>query len=148
MELCLGEAGITKIKKMDAKEIVKAYYQAVTEGRFEDMSKYKSQDSSYWISGEKSWPLGGWRTTEDMNNTFSLLRERFPEGLKITIRSIVAEGSNVVVHLNNHATRLDGKIYDNEIVVLMKVENELIVEEREFLDTIHVNELFCGDLEK
>lgn len=133
---------------MEVKEIVNAYYQAITEGRFSDVTKYKSSDATYWISGEGSWPLGGWRTPQDMMNTFSLLRKRFPDGLKITIRSIISEGNNVVVHLNNHATRIDGKIYDNEIVILMKLEAGLIVEEREFLDTIHVNDLFCGELEK
>ncbi|WP_367331127.1 nuclear transport factor 2 family protein [Sphingobacterium multivorum] len=133
---------------MEVKEIVNAYYQAITEGRFSDVPKYKSSDATYWISGEGSWPLGGWRTAQDMMNTFSLLRERFPGGLKITIRSIISEGNNVVVHLNNRATRVDGKIYDNEIVVLMKLEAGLIVEEREFLDTIHVNDLFCGEMEK
>jgi len=60
----------------------------------------------------------------------------------------VAEGNNVVVYLNDHAERIDGRIHDNEIVVLMKLENGLIVEKREFLDTIHVNELFCGELGK
>ncbi|PZR27555.1 MAG: hypothetical protein DI535_10035 [Citrobacter freundii] len=133
---------------MKAKEIVTAYYQAVTEGRFADVPKYKSPEATYWISGEGSWPLGGWRTPEDMMTIFSLLRERFPSGLKITVRSIVAQGNDVVVHLNNHAVRVDGKIYNNEIVVLMKLENGLIIEEREFLDTIHVNDLFCGELEK
>lgn len=131
---------------MEAKEIVKSYFQAVTEGRFGDIPKYKSPNATYWISGENSWPLGGWRTPEDMGATFKLLQERFPKGLKITIRSVMAEGNRVVVHINNYAERIDGKIYDNEIVVLMKIENGLIVEEREFLDTIHVNDLFCGEL--
>lgn len=133
---------------MEAKETVQAYYQAVTEGRFEDVPKYKSPDATYWISGENSWPMGGWRTPEDMNNTFAMLRERFPQGLKITIHSIISEGDNVVVYLNNHAQRVDGRIYDNEIVVLMKVKDGVIVEECEFLDTIHVNELFCGEMGK
>lgn len=133
---------------MEAKETVQAYYQAVTEGRFEDVPKYKSPDATYWISGENSWPMGSWRTPEDMNNTFAMLRERFPQGLKITIHSIISEGDNVVVYLNNHAQRVDGRIYDNEIVVLMKVKDGVIVEEREFLDTIHVNELFCGEMGK
>lgn len=131
---------------MKAKEIVNAYYQAVTEGRFEDIPKYKPPNATYWISGENSWPLGGQRTPEDMGETFKLIQERFPKGLKITVRSIIAEENNVVVHINNYAERIDGKIYDNEIVVFMKIENGLIVEEKEFLDTIHVNELFCGKL--
>lgn len=128
---------------MKAEEIVSAYYQAITEGRFEDLPKFKSPDATYWISGAGSWPLGGWRTAEDMNETFAMLRKRFPDGLKITVQAIIAQGDRVAVHLHNQAVRTDGKIYDNEIVILMKLENGLIVEEREFLDTIHVNELFC-----
>ncbi|MDQ1095374.1 MULTISPECIES: nuclear transport factor 2 family protein [Chryseobacterium] len=133
---------------MEAKEIVKAYYQAVTDGRFEDILKYKSPDATYWISGDGSWPLGGWRTPEDMANIHKLLQDRFPKGLTISIRSVVVEGNSAVVHLNNFAVRVDGKIYDNEIVVLMKLEGGLITEEREFLDTIHVNDLFFGEMEK
>lgn len=133
---------------MESKEIVKAYFEAVTAGRFDELSKYQSPDSTYWICGENSWPLGGWQTPEDMNKTFNIIRERFPEGVKITVRSIIAEGNNVAVHVNNHAVRVDGRIYDNEIVTLMKIENSLIVEAREFLDTIHVNELFFGELDK
>jgi len=133
---------------MNAREIVESYYRAVTEGRMEELANYKSADSTYWISGENSWPLGGWRTPEDMNGIYARIKERFPNGLKITLRSIIAEGNRVVVHLNNHATRVDGRIYDNEIVVLMKIENGVIVEEREFLDTIHVNDLFFGEIEK
>ncbi len=131
---------------MEAKELVKSYFQAITEGRFGDIHKYKSPNATYWIRGENSWPLGGWRTPEDMGATFKLIKERFPQGVKITIHSIIAEGSKAVVQLNNYAVRLDGKVYDNEIVILMKIENGFIVEEREFLDTIHVNDLFCGGL--
>jgi len=131
---------------MEAKEIVRAYFEAVTAGRFEDLFKYESPDSTYWICGENSWPLGGWQTPESRNMTFNIIRERFPQGLKITIRSIIADGNNVAVHVNNHAMRMDGRIYDNEIVTLMKIENGLIVESQEFLDTIHVNELFFGEM--
>jgi len=79
--------------------------------------------------------------------TFNIIRERFPQGLKITVRSIIAEGNKVAVHVNNHAVRMDGRIYDNKIVTLMKIENGLIVESKEFLDTIHVNEVFFGEMD-
>lgn len=53
----------------------------------------------------------------------------------------IAEGNNVAVHVNNHVVRVDVRIYDNEMVSLMKIENGLIVEIRELLHTIHVNKL-------
>lgn len=62
---------------MEAKEIVKAYFQPITTGRFEDIPKFKSPDATYWVSGENSWPLGGWRTPENMRETFKLIPERF-----------------------------------------------------------------------
>lgn len=132
---------------MRAKEVISNYFKAITEGRFEDAMKYKSPGEKSWISGEGSWKFGGWQTPEKQAAVFTLLRERFPKGLTITVRSILAEGNNAAVHINNLAERVDGRVYNNEIVFLMKVENDLIVETSEFLDTIHVNDLFCGALQ-
>ena len=73
--------------------------------------------------------------------------ERFPSGLNLTINSILTDGEYAAVQVHNNATRIDGKIYDNDILVHLRVQNGLITEQREYLDTIMINELFCGNLE-
>ena len=52
------------------------------------------------------------------------------------------------MHIQVRALRQDGRVYDNQVVMLMTVVNGLITEQREFLDTIKVNELFCGPLDE
>ena len=123
---------------MTNKEIVNQFYQLISEGKTEDANQLLSPKLKYWISGEGSWAFGGWQTKES---------ERFPEGLTITVKSIIAEDDTVAVLVNNYAKRIDGKLYNNDILNLVKLENGLIVEQKEFLDTIHVNTLFCGKLE-
>jgi ketosteroid isomerase-like protein len=131
---------------MNTKEVVEKYFEAIIHGEFEKAGQYKSPDEKHWISGEGSWPFGGWQTAESMAKIHANIRARFPKGLQITINSIVAEGEAAAVQIRNYAERTDGRIYDNQIVFLMRVERGLIVEEKEFLDTIMVNELFCGPL--
>lgn len=58
----------------------------------------------------------------------------------------MVEGRNAVVQIRNYAQRIDGRVYDNQIVFLITVENGKITQQKEFLDTIMVNELFCGPL--
>lgn len=111
------------------------------------MQKYVSPSQKYWIGGEGSWTFGGYNSPESMGKLWALVAERFPNGLNITINSIIADGEYAAVQIHNNATRVDGKVYDNDILVHLRVQNDLITEQREYLDTIMINELFCGELE-
>src|ERR1700748_3818286 len=132
---------------MNTRSVVENYFNAIIEGRFEEVSQYQSPGYKRWISGEGSWPFGGWQDEQKMAQIFGIIRERFPNGLKITINSIIVEKEQAVVQIRNYAARIDGHIYDNQIVFLIRVENGLITEQQEFLDTIMVKELFCGPLQ-
>jgi len=131
---------------MNTREVVQKYFEAIIAGEFEKANQFKSPNEQHWISGEGSWPYGGWQTAESMTGIFANIRMRFPKGLEITVNSILVDGNAASIQLRNYAERIDGRIYDNQIVFLMRVENGLIVEKKEFLDTIMVNELFCGPL--
>ncbi|QMW04933.1 nuclear transport factor 2 family protein [Spirosoma foliorum] len=136
------------INDMETKQTVQHYFDAIIAGKFEEAQQWKAPDEKHWISGEGSWPFGGWQTADRMARIHETIRSRFPKGLQITINSILTEGEHAAVHLRNYTERIDGRIYDNQIVFLMRVKNGLIVEEKEFLDTILVNELVCGKLDE
>ena len=78
----------------------------------------------------------------------AIIRERFPKGIQISVEQVIANENFACVNIRNYAERVDGRIYDNQIVFLLRIENGMIVEQKEFLDTIMVNELFCGELEQ
>jgi len=132
---------------MNTKNVVENYFTAMKEGRFTDMQKYLSPNQEYWISGEGSWPFGGYNSPESISKLWAIVAERFPSGLNLSIHSILADGEYAAVQLHNNATRVDGKIYDNNVLVHLRVQGGLITEQHEYLDTIMINELFCGELE-
>jgi ketosteroid isomerase-like protein len=133
---------------MTTREVVENYFAAIQEGRFEDLSRYQSIDYKRWISGEGSWPFGGWQDEQSMAKIFLNITERFPAGLKIIINSIIVEDDRAVVNLSNYAVRTDGRVYNNQIVFMLWVKDGQITEQHEYLDTIMVNELFCGPLDQ
>jgi ketosteroid isomerase-like protein len=132
---------------MNTRIVVENYFNAMREGRFADMQMYVSTKQKYWISGDGSWAFGGYNTPESMSKLWSIVMERFPNGLNLTINSILTDGEYAAVQVHNNATRIDGKVYDNDVFVHLRVQNGLITEQREYLDTIMINELFCGELE-
>ena len=52
----------------------------------------------------------------------------------------------VAVEAETLGTRADGKIYNNRYHYLVIVRDGMICERREYLDTIHANELLCEPL--
>lgn len=133
---------------MSTKYVVENYFNAMKEGRHADMQMYVSPNQKYWIGGDGSWAFGGYNSPESMRKLWSIVMERFPSGLNLTINSILTDGEYAAVQVHNNAIRIDGKVYDNDVFVHLRVENGLITEQREYLDTIMINELFCGELEK
>ncbi|MFT3947903.1 MAG: hypothetical protein QM763_13115 [Agriterribacter sp.] len=132
---------------MNTKNVVENYFNAMKESRLADMQKYVSPNQKYWISGNGSWAFGGYNSPGSMGKLWTIVMERFPNGLNLTINSILTDGEYAAVQIHNNAVRIDGKIYDNDILVHLRVQNGMITEQREYLDTIMVNELFCGKLE-
>ena len=127
-------------------ELVRAYYADVSEGRFDDAAGRLSPDSTLWILGEGHWPLGGHHDLSSLRKIHATVAERFPDGLKVTVKGLTVEGERVAVEAQSLGTRTDGKIYHNSYHYLIIVREGLIRERREYLDTIHANEMLCGPL--
>jgi ketosteroid isomerase-like protein len=59
----------------------------------------------------------------------------------------MVDGEYAAVQIHNHSVRVDGKIYDNDVLVQLRVQQGVITEQREYLDTIMAKDLFCGELQ-
>ena len=133
---------------MGTREVVEQYFAALNEGRVAEMENLKAPHSAYWMSGEGSWPFGGDLSGEKFAQLWTLVQNRFVEGPALVVKAIIAEGQRAAVHIQVRALRQDGRVYDNQVVMLLTVVDGLITEQCEFLDTIKVNELFCGPLDQ
>ena len=132
---------------MKTKEIAKQYFEAMAAGKFDDMNKLKSSDCVYWLSGEGSWPFGGYQSKESEAKIWENVGERFPYGMKMTLQSITADEERAALHIHIRGTRKDGRIYENNVMLILTFKDRLIDGLYKYLDTIMVNELFCGPMD-
>lgn len=132
---------------MHTKKIAQQYFDAMVAGNFAQMSALKTSDCVYWLSGEGSWPFGGYQSEESQAQLWGTVAERFPAGMKMTLRSITADDQRAALHVHIRGTRTDGKIYENDVMLVLSFKGGLISGLYEYLDTIMVNELFCGQLQ-
>ena len=65
---------------MKNKETAEKYFNAMVGGNFAEMNKLKTPYCVYWLSGEKSWPFGGYQS-------------HTPGGVPVVMRS---PGSSVI----------------------------------------------------
>jgi len=127
-------------------EVVRAYYADISQGRFAEAAERLSPDSTLWILGEGHWPLGGRHDLSSLRKIHSTVAERFPDGLKVTVKGMTVDGERIAVEAESLGTRIDGKIYHNNYHYLIIVRDGLICERREYLDTIHAREMLCDPL--
>ncbi|WP_057936704.1 nuclear transport factor 2 family protein [Algoriphagus resistens] len=132
---------------MKTKETAEKYFNAMVAGKFDEMAKLKTPDCVYWLSGEGSWPFGGYQSLENQGKLWGTVAERFPEGMKMTLRSITADDERAALYVHIRGMRKDGRIYENNVMLLLTFKDGLISGLYEYLDTIMVNELFCGPMD-
>ncbi len=131
---------------MTPRETVKSYFGAITESRFADAAAFLAPDVTMWILGEGSWKLGGSHDRDGVQAIHRLVKDRFPDGLKVILHGIYGEGSEIAVECETMGTRIDGRRYNNHYVQIFIVTNGKITARREYLDTIHADELLCGPI--
>ncbi|PTT01171.1 hypothetical protein DBR27_12200 [Flavobacterium sp. HMWF030] len=132
---------------MKTKEIAKQYFDAMVTGKFDEMNKLKTVDCVYWLSGEGSWPFGGYQSQENQAKLWGTVAERFPEGMKMTLQSVTADEERAALYVHICGTRKDDRTYENNVILLLTFKDSLISGLYEYLDTIMVNELFCGPMD-
>lgn len=131
---------------METRETAEKYFNAMVAGKFAEMTKLKTPDCVYWLSGEGSWLFGGYQSLENQAKLWGTVTERFPEGMKMTLQSITADEERAALYVHIRGTRKDGRIYENNVMLLLTFKDGLISGLYEYLDTIMVNELFCGPM--
>ena len=131
----------------DPREIVEAYYEDISAGRYTEAAARFAPDATLWICGEGTWPLGGTHDQEGNKRIYAIVRDRFPAGLRVEVKAMTVEGERVAVQVESHGTRRDGRLYHNFYHYLVIVRDGLIRSRQEYLDTIHANDLLCGKMD-
>lgn len=143
-------------------QFLRALHDPVVPSRIKLLKSLCTRESTWWVDTGRDriagaalperglrfgWPLHGSMFIDEKLDLFrSLVSDIFPEGVSITIdpRTIEA-GSLAVVEAEGYGYSKNEKLYNNRYAFLFNVQNGLICEIREYLDTLHAQDVF-GDI--
>ena len=72
----------------------------------------------------------------------TLLKRLFPEGLKLRLETVIAEGDFVAATAEADTTAMNGRRYRQRYNFFLRFEGDLIAEGREYNDTNLIREVF------
>jgi ketosteroid isomerase-like protein len=98
-----------------------------------------ADDATWWVSGKPELlRAAGVHGKEQIAQIFHAMMGQLKNGLKMTVKSLIAEGDRVALEVESYGELQNGRIYNNEYHTLMTVRDGKISEVREYLDTQHV----------
>lgn len=102
-----------------------------------------SEDCNWWIAGKPgSNPSVGDHTKEQMARMFRTMGKALKGGLRMKVKSAIAEGDRVALEVVSRGELANGRVYEQEYHMLMTVRGGKIASVKEYLDTQHVNDVW------
>ncbi|WP_433281260.1 nuclear transport factor 2 family protein [Pseudonocardia xinjiangensis] len=129
------------------KALVLRFYEDLSEGKVESALDCLGDDLEYLIGGHpESFPLAGKHSKSELVNVLGAIGTAIPAGVHVDIFSAIAEGSRVIVEFTARGVSATGKNYDNRVAFSCQVRDGKIRTVREYLDTLHANEVLMEPL--
>lgn len=116
------------------REIVTAFFNALSEGRYGDAEKLLSPQATWWMLAK--------RGHIDPSGWFAGLATMFPGGLGFELQDCTSEGKRIAVRAAARGTTATGREFDNAYHFLFEVEAGLIRAGWEYGDTLHAEHVF------
>ena len=98
-----------------------------------------ADDATWWIAGKPgSLPVVGTLSKEQIARLFNRMTSQLRDGLRMNVKSMIAEGDRVALEVESYGELKNGRVYNQEYHMLMVVGDGKITAVREYLDTQHV----------
>ena len=124
------------------KKFALEFIEAISRGDAQAIQDAYAEDGSSWTIG--TMPISGRFSKTEIAQTASSVLDVFPDGLAFQVHSMTAEGDRVAIEAESIGVHVSGKKYNNLYHFLMRVRDGKIVEWKEYMDTMHANDVLCG----
>lgn len=95
-------------------------------------------DATWWIGGKPAlFPLCGLKTKAQIGEILNSLVPGTKDGLRITPKGMIAEGSKVACEAESYGVLANGRVYNNEYHFLIEIRDGQVSSVKEYLDTMH-----------
>ena len=97
-----------------------------------------ADDATWWVPGKAGHsPASGLYSKERIARLFNNMLGRLKSGLKMTVKSLIAEDDRVALEVESLGELANGRIYNQEYHMLLSFRDGRICAVREYLDTQH-----------
>ena len=124
------------------KRLVLGFFENLSAGNGAAVLGAMADSATWWIQG--NFPVSGTKSKQEFAAVVGELGSKIDGGLRVTPKGITAEGDRIAVEAESYAKMKNGKTYQNTYNFLLVVRDGKIQSVREYLDTIHANEVLCS----
>lgn len=98
-----------------------------------------TDDATWWIAGKpEQLPAAGLYDKARIARLLNNLIGQLPNGLTMTVKSLIAEDNRVSVEAESYGELQNGRVYNQQYHFLFIVRGEKVEAVKEYLDTQHV----------
>ena len=126
----------------ESRKLVLGFFENLDAGNAAAALDALSDSATWWIQG--NFPLSGTRTKAQFVELLGQLGAAIDGGLSLRVKGVTAEGDRVAVEAESFAKMKNGKTYQNTYHFLFIVKSGKIESVKEYLDTIHANEVLAS----
>jgi ketosteroid isomerase-like protein len=124
------------------KAIVKEFLEVFSTGDVPGIVELLHEDATWWVSG-KIEGFAGTKTREEMGALLEGVVTSYKGGaLRLTPKTMVAEGNHVAVEAAGYAELTNGRVYNPDSAFVFEIADGKIKQVKEYLDTQHAYEIF------
>ena len=121
------------------KQIARRFFEHLNARDVPGALEILSDDVRYWILGRREViPSAGEHTKSQLARLFDIMMSRLENGMDMTVKGVIAEGDRVALEVESHGPLKNGRVYNNQYHIWMRIRDGRIVEVHEYLDTQHV----------
>jgi uncharacterized protein len=121
------------------KHIAQEFYRRFDVNDIEGVLQTLADDATFWIAGKPgAAPIAGPHSKAQIAQVFMRMLARMPNGLRMEVKSTIAEGADVALEVRSHGELDNGRVYENDYHTLMTIHDGKIARVREYMDTQHV----------
>jgi ketosteroid isomerase-like protein len=124
------------------KALARRFLDAVSRADVDAIVAAYAKGGTCWTAG--SMPISGTYGVDQVAAASRGVLTLFPDGLRFTIHAMTAEGDRVAIEAESYGKHASGKTYNNKYHFLLRARGGKIVEWREYMDTMHANDVLCG----
>jgi ketosteroid isomerase-like protein len=124
------------------KETVRRYFDILSRNDIPAMLDLYADEMTLTVPGDTL--ISGTFTKKQLGEFAASVLDAFPDGLRFTVKNLIAENDLVAVEAEGAGMHRSGKPYLNKYHFLIRLRDGKIVESKEYLDTQLVTDVICG----